>query len=142
MALFTRKKTNTEEKKTEKKVAKPRAKTAAKKDVAVVAKDGVSKVNVRAEGKAVIIRPHITEKATMLSEAEQHVYTFEVARDANKIEVKKAIKALYKVTPIAVRIVNRASRHEQNGRTRRMIRHPGQKKAYVTLKKGDQISFV
>lgn len=141
MALFTRKKTNTEEKSAEKKAAKPRAKKASvKKEVAVV--DASPSANVRTEGRLLILRPHITEKATMLSEAEKHVYTFEVARNANKIEIKKAIKTLYNVTPIQIRIVNRASRHEQNGRTRRMVRHPGHKKAYVTLKKGEQISFI
>lgn len=144
MALFNRKKTEDVEVKAEKKAAKPRAKAAAKKtkEVAVVEKPASTVQDMRLIGKNPIIRPHITEKATALSES--HVYTFEVTRDANKIEIKKAIKTLYKVTPVSVRIVNKAPRHEvmARGRNRRPVRRPGQKKAYVTLKKGEQISFV
>ncbi len=46
---------------------------------------------------AIIVGPRITEKSVM--QGEQNVYTFTVKRDANKFQVRDAIKALYKVTP-------------------------------------------
>lgn len=83
----------------------------------------------------VIVRPHITEKAAVL--AEKGTYVFEVAKDTNKIEIAKAIEALYKVTPVRVNIINLPD-------TRVFVRnHKGVKsgirKALVTLKKGDKI---
>ena len=56
---------------------------------------------------AVIVAPRITEKS--VRKGEQNVYTFEVKRDATKYEVRDAIKALYKVTPVKVNIVNKKS---------------------------------
>ncbi|MBI5400896.1 MAG: 50S ribosomal protein L23 [Candidatus Yonathbacteria bacterium] len=85
-----------------------------------------------------LVRPHITEKAAIL--AEKGTYVFEVARDTNKIEIAKAISALYKVTPVRVNIVNLPD-------TRVFVRNKkgvksGVRKALVTLKKGDKIEIV
>ena len=52
----------------------------------------------------ILRRPYITEKAAILSE--QNAYTFEISARANKIDVKRAMKALYNVDPIAVKIIN------------------------------------
>lgn len=86
----------------------------------------------------VIVRPHITEKAAIL--AEKGTYVFEVACDTNKIEIAKAIQAIYKVTPIRVNIVNLPN-------TRVFVRgkngvKSGIRKALVTLKAGDKIEIV
>ncbi|MDO8603986.1 MAG: 50S ribosomal protein L23 [bacterium] len=83
----------------------------------------------------VIVRPHITEKAAVL--AEKGTYVFEVAKDTNKIEIAKAIEALYKVTPARVNIINLPD-------TRVFVRNrkgvkSGLRKALVTLKSGDKI---
>lgn len=99
----------------------------------------------KTEGKAVIgahanaiVRPHITEKAAIL--AEKGTYVFEVARDTNKIEIAKAIQAIYNVTPVRVNIVNLPD-------TRVFVRNKkgmksGVRKAMVTLKAGDKIEIV
>ena len=50
----------------------------------------------------IIIRPIISEKTTELME--QNKYVFQVARDANKLTVKKALKELFNVTPEKVNI--------------------------------------
>jgi large subunit ribosomal protein L23 len=86
----------------------------------------------------IIIRPRITEKSGIMSE-NSSVYTFEVRKNANKPMIAQAIKALYKVTPTKVRIVNlpakrvlvRGKRGTSNG----------VKKAMVYLKKGEKINL-
>ncbi|HBB44080.1 MAG: 50S ribosomal protein L23 [Parcubacteria group bacterium GW2011_GWA1_44_13] len=85
-----------------------------------------------------IVRPHITEKAAIL--AEKGTYVFEVAKDTNKIEIAKAIEALYNVKPTRVNIVNLPD-------TRVFVRNrkgvkSGIRKALVTLKKGDKIEIL
>ena len=85
-----------------------------------------------------IVRPHITEKAAIL--AEKGTYVFEVAESTNKIEIAKAIEALYGVKPVRVNIINLPN-------TRVFVRNrkgmkSGLRKALVTLKKGDTIEIV
>src|SRR3989338_9064884 len=82
-------------------------------------------------------RPRVTEKASLLSG--QNVYTFDVPKGFNKIEITQAVKDLYKVTPLSVRVIPVPSKRvTQRG-------HPGVKKggkkALVYLKKGDKIEF-
>lgn len=86
----------------------------------------------------ILTKPRITEKSTMV--AEHQVYTFDVARTTTKVEIKKAIKALYKVSPLKVNIVVIKPKNV-------MVRgkagtRGGGKKAFVYLKKGDKIEFV
>ncbi len=89
---------------------------------------------------AVIVRPRITEKAAIL--LDQNVYTFEIKKGASKFEVRDAIKALYKVTPVSVRIVNKEPRHYMASMRGRSAMEQGLRKAYVYLKKGDRIDLV
>jgi large subunit ribosomal protein L23 len=87
---------------------------------------------------SVIIRPRITEKSGILSQ--DGVYTFEITKNANKGMVKKAVKALYKVTPVSVAVVNTpAKKVFIKGRKGTVA---GIKKAVVTIKKGEKIDFV
>ena len=88
--------------------------------------------------KNVILKPHITEKAGVLSE--QNVYTFQVTKTATKTDVKSAIKELYKVTPTKIAIATRPSKKIVS--RGRVGTKSGLKKAYVYLKKGDKIEFV
>ena len=88
----------------------------------------------------IIIKPRITEKAAVVSE--HNVYTFEVARDATKYDVRDAVKELFKVTPVRVNIVNRAPRQFMSRRRNQKSVHPGMKKAYIYLKKDDHIDLV
>ncbi len=99
----------------------------------------------------IIKRPLLTEKSTTLRETggtgvvfgEESNFgqkvVFEVAKDANKIEIRKAVEELWKVavTDVHTMIVR--------GRTKRVGRstgwRPGFKKAIVTLKAGENIEF-
>ncbi|MBU0613008.1 50S ribosomal protein L23 [Patescibacteria group bacterium] len=85
----------------------------------------------------VLIRPVITEKATSLVANGQ--YVFEVAPDANKVEIRKAIQNLYSVTPVKVRIMNQKARRVQYGRNTGTTKF--WKKAIVNLKSGDKIEI-
>lgn len=86
----------------------------------------------------VIRRPiALTEKATRLREKNQVI--FEVARDANKIDIKNAVEALFKVN------VTNVNTLVMRGKDRRMGRGYAKmqnwKKAMVTLKDGQSIDF-
>lgn len=99
---------------------------------------GVSMPNEAKSFSHIIIRPRITEKATMKSE--EGVYTFDINQRATKNSVKEAVRAIFKVSPIKVTIVPIKSKvvtaRGKHGRT------ASGKKAYVFLKKGDKIEFV
>jgi large subunit ribosomal protein L23 len=84
-----------------------------------------------------ILGPRITEKAAYASE--NNVFVFNVASDANKIQIKKAIKDTYKVTPTKIAIV--VSKPKTVVFRGRLGKKSGFKKAYVTLKKGDTIEL-
>lgn len=81
----------------------------------------------------IIKRPLITEKSNLLREAGQTI-AFEVARDANKIEIKQAVEQAFKVKVKDVRTMVTAGKIKRVGRSigkRSMV-----KKAYVTLAEG------
>lgn len=84
----------------------------------------------------VVRRPVVTEKSAGVQEA-RNQYTFEVHKDANKIEVKKAIETLFSVKVEAVNMITMPAKR------RRVFGRPGHtpawKKAVVTLKDGDSI---
>jgi large subunit ribosomal protein L23 len=83
----------------------------------------------------IIIRPLITEKTTRLK-ATSGVICFEVARSANKIEIKRAIELLFKTKVAEVRT------QSNTGKIRRVGRNTGKtkdwKKAYVRLRDGEK----
>ena len=84
---------------------------------------------------SVLVQPRISEKSGHLAAINK--YVFIVSRNANKVEVKKAIESFYKFRVVQVNIVNNQSKAKNFGKT------PGRtqafKKAIVTLKKGDKI---
>jgi len=86
----------------------------------------------------VILSSYSTEKAAYLGPLNK--YIFKVARDANKIEIKKAINKLYKVEVKDVNIMNMPSKFRQVGRYQG--RKSGFRKAIVTLKEGYKIDLV
>lgn len=88
---------------------------------------------------AVLVKPHITEKA--VGKSEQNVYTFVVHADATKFDVRDAVQSVFSVTPMKVRIVNRKPRRVMSRTKGRTITEPGMKKAYVYLKAGDSIEI-
>ena len=83
----------------------------------------------------VIVSPVITEKATLANEANQIV--FNVARDASKPEIKRAVEQLFGVKVVAVNTQLR------KGKVKRFRGHKGTqsdvKKAFVTLAEGQAI---
>jgi large subunit ribosomal protein L23 len=86
----------------------------------------------------ILKRPRVTEKSAIL--VEKNAYTFEVASDATKPEVKAAIKAMYKVTPVRINMT--AGTRKNIVRRGKPGVKTGSKKAVVHLKKGDKIEFI
>ncbi len=78
----------------------------------------------------IIKRPIITEQS--MSETGDMKYTFEVAKDANKIEVAKAIEEIFKVKVAKVNTINMKGKKKRTGRFPAGHR-PNWKKAMVTL---------
>jgi large subunit ribosomal protein L23 len=85
----------------------------------------------------VLRRPLVTEKGTTLQAMGK--YAFEVADDANKVQVKQAVEKSFKVTVTAVNIMTVRGREKRVGR--RQISGSPWKKALVTLKTGDKIQI-
>ena len=84
-----------------------------------------------------IIAPHITEKATNISE--QNKIVFKVHYKANKINLKKNIEKIFKVNVTKINIINKRSKIKI---TRgRKVKVAGFKKAIITLKKGQNIDL-
>lgn len=81
----------------------------------------------------IILRPIITEKNTRLNE--QNQYTFEVAQEANKIEIKKAIEEIFGVSVKSVNTLNQRGKLRQRRTKAGLIRgyNSDRKKAIVTL---------
>lgn len=90
------------------------------------------------EPRSIVRRALVTEKGTKLREG-YNGYLFEVARDANKIQVKHAIEAIFSVKVDTVRTLR------VHGKPKRLGRYAGHrsdwKKAIVTLKKGQTIEL-
>jgi large subunit ribosomal protein L23 len=101
--------------------------------------------------QTVIKRPLLTEKSTMLRETgggnflyeEGDEYAqkvvFEVAKDANKIEIRHAVQTLFNVTVTDVHTMVVRGKAKRLGRF--MGQRPATKKAVVTLRAGDTIEF-
>ncbi len=85
----------------------------------------------------VLRRPLITEKNTLLQA--QNKYVFEVAKQANKILVKKAVEAAFKVKVNSVNVLTVPGKTRRVGR--QMVLTQSWKKAIVTLRQGDKIEF-
>lgn len=89
---------------------------------------------------SILKQPRVTEKATRLAE-ENNVYTFVVDKDANKQEIKKAVKEFYDVVPADVRTVTIPEKKIRQRRGKGGTKSGG-KKAYVTLAEGDSIELL
>lgn len=85
-----------------------------------------------------LLRMRITEKAALA--AEKNGYTFLVADNATKPEIKAAVKEIYKVTPTRVNIIAGVKKNIIR-RGRKGVKSAN-KKAIVYLKKGDKIEFI
>lgn len=86
----------------------------------------------------VLVAPIVSEKSTMIAEKNNQV-AFRVLQDATKPEIKAAVELLFKVEVESVQVLNRAGKAKRFGRfngRRRNVR-----KAYVSLKPGQEINF-
>jgi large subunit ribosomal protein L23 len=91
------------------------------------------------KSESVIRRPIVlTEKASLLREGAKQV-VFEVARSANKVQIKDAVQALFNVKVESVNTLVVRGKDRRMGRTYGKMQN--WKKAVVTLKKGDSIDF-
>ncbi len=86
----------------------------------------------------VIQKPLLTEKGTRLKE-EANQYLFRVDKRANKVEIKRAIEELFKVTVVDVRTLPVRGKAKRLGRFQGKM--PDWKKAIATLKAGDSIEL-
>ena len=88
----------------------------------------------------IILTPHITEKSAVRAEDSKHpVYTFRIAKTANKDQVARAVKTLFKVDAVKVTVVNIPAKAVMS-RNKPGVKS-GYKKAMVFLKAGDKIAF-
>ena len=87
----------------------------------------------------VLLAPQISEKATFVAEKNEQVI-FRVVNDATKPEIKAAVELLFKVEVESVQVSN------VKGKVKRVKgavgRRKGWKKAFVSLKPGQEINFV
>ncbi|MEH0167240.1 50S ribosomal protein L23 [Paucibacter sp. JuS9] len=87
---------------------------------------------------SVLLAPIVSEKATAIAEKNNQVL-FKVLRDATKPEIKAAVELMFKVEVEAVNVVN------VKGKTKRFGGRAGRrdhvKKAYVSLKAGQELNF-
>tara|TARA_B100001105_G_C22226368_1_gene371988 strand:+ start:187 stop:492 length:306 start_codon:yes stop_codon:yes gene_type:complete len=86
----------------------------------------------------VILAPHVSEKATSRADT-QNQHVFSVAKNANKLEVKKAVEKMFEVEVAEVKLLNIHGKLKRLGR--RFGKRKDWKKAYVKLKEGFDINF-
>ena len=86
--------------------------------------------------RSVILRPVVTERSTLLQD-DLRTYTFIVAKDANKLEVRNAVQSLFSVRVESVRTANYQGKWRRVGRS--VGRKAAYKKAVVRLAEGDSI---
>ena len=86
----------------------------------------------------VLISPIVSEKATSVAEKHNQVL-FKVLRDATKTEIKAAVELLFKVEVKAVQVANQKGKVKRFGG--RVGRRDHAKKAYVSLKPGQELNF-
>ena len=87
----------------------------------------------------VLLGPHISEKSTNVADKARQI-VFKVREDASKPEIKAAVEKLFEVEVNSVKVINVRGKMKYGGRT------PGKrtnwKKAYVSLKAGNEIDFL
>ena len=87
----------------------------------------------------VLVAPIVSEKATMVGEKSNAV-TFKVLQDATKPEIKAAVELMFKVEVKGVSVLNTKGKAKRFGKS--MGRRDNVRKAYVTLKAGQELNLV
>ncbi|ETR74469.1 MAG: 50S ribosomal protein L23 [Candidatus Magnetoglobus multicellularis str. Araruama] len=86
----------------------------------------------------IIIRPIVTEKTHIMRDTMNQI-VFEVHRDANRIQISKAVEEMFKVRVIVVNTLQVKGKRKRRGRI--MGKRRDWKKAIVTLAAGDKVEF-
>ena len=84
----------------------------------------------------IIIKPVVSEKSYAAYDA--NVYTFVVAPDANKIEIRKAVEELFATKVASVRTINRKGKRKRNRTSGIWSARATRKRAIVTLAAGEE----
>jgi large subunit ribosomal protein L23 len=87
----------------------------------------------------IIIKPVVSEKS--YAAYDENVYTFVVAGDANKIEIRHAVEEIFGVKVTNVNTVNRKGKRKRNRRTGGYGTRPDSKRAIVSVAAGDSIEI-
>ena len=87
----------------------------------------------------IIIKPVVSEKSYAAYDA--NIYTFVVAGDANKIEIRRAVEEIFGVKVTNVNTVNRKGKRKRNRRTGGYGTRPDSKRAIVSVADGDSIEI-
>ena len=94
---------------------------------------------MKRDARSVIIKPVVSEKS--YAAYDDNVYTFVVAEDANKVEIRQAIEEIFNVKVTRVNTLNRAGKRKRNRRSGNWGQRAGQKRAIVSLAEGDTIEI-
>jgi large subunit ribosomal protein L23 len=86
----------------------------------------------------VLVAPIASEKATSVAEKRNQVL-FKVLRNASKPEIKAAVELMFKVDVVSVQTINQKGKVKRFGRS--IGRRDHIKKAYVSLKAGQELNF-
>ena len=89
--------------------------------------------------QSIILKPLLTERSTTMTQL-SNVLTFDVHRDANKIEIRHAVESLFQVKVDAVRIVRNIGKIRKVGKS--IGRTSPRKKAYVKLAPGQKLPAI
>lgn len=117
---------------------KPKEAIREEKEIHPVKSEKKKEKIVRGPIPAVLKSPHITEKAADLVKKNQ--YVFKVVPKANKTEIKKAIKSLYGIDVLKIRIINVPGKPRRLGKQAGWRK--GYKKAIITIKEGQKIEVL
>jgi large subunit ribosomal protein L23 len=137
--IFKKKKTPEKKaKRVEKKEEPKKEKKPAEKKEEYIKVEPAIKKRTFGEAYRILYSPHVTEKATSLTEEDK--YTFKVWPRANKNEIKKSVEEVYGVKVVGVKIINVPKKER---RTRGQTGwKKGYKKAIVQIKEGQKIEIL
>lgn len=86
----------------------------------------------------VLLAPHVSEK-TVRANQDNNVHCFKIASASTKLDVRRAVEAIFSVKVKSVRVVNRPGKVKRFGQM--LGRRSAVKKAYVRLEPGHEIDF-
>lgn len=91
------------------------------------------------EPRSVLLKPVMSERS--YARQEEGVYTFIVRPDATKLDIRKAVEAVFNVRVAKVNTLNRKGKRKRNRRAPTFGRRPDTKRAVVTLMGNDRIEL-